>query len=66
MTSNPSRAPRGVREALSIETLRQRPLPRRSDDEIERMRSLSRGRSASPRLARHAPPCCTVTTRTGE
>jgi hypothetical protein len=65
-TFNPSVPPRGVREALLIAELRSRPLPRRSADEVEQLRRLSRDRSELPRLARHAPPCGAIPPEGGQ
>lgn len=41
-TAQPGALPRGVREHMPISELRRRPLPRRSPDEIDRLRELSR------------------------
>ena len=44
--------PRGVRESLTIEELRLRPLPRRSPDELDRLRRLIRGNKVPRRAAK--------------
>lgn len=54
--STPNAPPCGVREAM-----RARLLPVRSKNEIERLRRLIRRRPESPRAARCAPRCWTIT-----
>lgn len=58
---SPSSPPPLVRQSMAISAMRSRGLPRYSVDEINRLRSLIRGRSDSPRPVRCAPRCWTIT-----
>jgi hypothetical protein len=57
---SPSVPPRGVRDLIA--TMRSRPLPARSRDEIDRWSKYIRKSSRIPHLTRCAPPGATIAT----